>query len=142
LTFHDAFKEALVLVLNRNRPLARKKGLHIRDLTNEHFYAIKGNYGRALFDYKHDFCRKHGFEPNLMTALDTAEAAALILKLLCTPGEERVGGVRNNGHPHLCPVATLERFKDVVPPAHVDNLMVIFKPTAAPMWIFIQGGFN
>lgn len=80
LTFRHAFKEPLVLAMNRNHRLARKKGLHMSDLTNEHFISIKGNYGAALFDYQHDFCRKHGFEPNLMMALDTAEAAALKMK--------------------------------------------------------------
>lgn len=80
MTFHQAFKETLVLALNRNHPLAGKKSLHIGDLENEHFISIKGNYGDALFEYEYDFCRAHGFEPKVMMATETVEAAALKMK--------------------------------------------------------------
>lgn len=80
LTFHHAFKEPLVLVLNRNHPLAGKKKLHIRDLEHEQFISIKGNYGDALFELGYDLCRKHGFEPNITMSTETVEAAALKMK--------------------------------------------------------------
>lgn len=80
LTFHDAFKEPLILLLNRNHPLAGKKSLHIRDLKDERFISIKGNYGSAMFEYEYNFCRKSGFEPNILMATDTVEAAVLKMK--------------------------------------------------------------
>lgn len=80
LRFHDAFKEPLTLALNRKHPLARKKSLRIRDLKNEGFISIKGNYGHALFEYEYDFCRRCGFEPEIIMATDTVEAAVLKMK--------------------------------------------------------------
>lgn len=80
LVFHDAFKEPLTLALNRNHPLALKKSLHICDLKNERFIYIEGVYGDALFGFKFDYCRKCGFEPKILMASDTIEAAALKMK--------------------------------------------------------------
>lgn len=80
LTFHHAFKEPLSLALNCDHPLALKKKVHLRDLKHERFISIAGNYGDAMFGHEYDCCRRHGFEPAIIMATDTIEAAVLKMR--------------------------------------------------------------
>lgn len=81
LVFHDAFIEPVVLLVNRNNPLARRTGVHIRDLKNEELITLKGVWGTALFEEWYDFCVQRGFSPSRKTLeTRTIEEAALSVK--------------------------------------------------------------
>jgi DNA-binding transcriptional LysR family regulator len=81
LAVHDLFNEPIVLMLNRNHPLAKKKGVKFDHLKNENFIFLKGNWGDALFQDLCGFCRQRGFAPpKKAKETDTIEAAALYMK--------------------------------------------------------------
>jgi DNA-binding transcriptional LysR family regulator len=81
LVFHDAFNEPVVLMLNKEHPLAARNEVQLRELENENLISLKGNWGNAVFDRVCDFCRQHGFEPpRKERETDMIEAAALYMK--------------------------------------------------------------
>jgi DNA-binding transcriptional LysR family regulator len=81
LVFHDLFKEPIVLMLNRNHPLAKKRGVKFNDLKNENFIFLKGDWGDALFHDLCEFCRQRGFTPpQKAEETPTIEAAAFSMK--------------------------------------------------------------
>lgn len=101
LIFHDAFNEPVVLLLNRNHPLASRTGVQIGDLKNENFLSLKGKYAGALFEYGYEFCRKHGFVPTKKELeTETVEEAALSMKpdtgVLILPGHLKEANLSEN----------------------------------------------
>jgi DNA-binding transcriptional LysR family regulator len=100
LVFHDAFKEPMVLMMNKNHALATKKVLRFKDFKNENFIVLKGDFGRALFEQLSYFLNQFGYDPPKKIAeKDTVEAAALSMKpdggVMMLPGhfiESRISG--------------------------------------------------
>jgi DNA-binding transcriptional LysR family regulator len=81
LVFHDLFNEPIVLMLNRNHPLAKKNGVKLDSLKTEKFIFLKGNWGDSLFRDLSNFCQQHGIAlPQKAKETDTIEAAALYMK--------------------------------------------------------------
>lgn len=50
LVFQDAFEEPLVVLLNRDHPLASQTKIEFNQLKNQEFIVLKGDYGDAMFE--------------------------------------------------------------------------------------------
>ena len=101
LVFNDAFYESVVLMLNKNHPLAKKTGVKIAELKNENFIFLKGNWGDALFEYVCNFCHQRGFAPpQKIKEIETIEAAALNMKpdtgVMMLPGHLQKANISGN----------------------------------------------
>ena len=100
LVFYDAFKEPVVCMMHKDHCLASKKFLKMNDLENEKFIALKGDFGRALFEQLCLFFNILGYPlPKKIAEKETIEAAALSMKpeggLMMLPGhfiESRISG--------------------------------------------------
>lgn len=81
LVFHNAFNESVVVLLNKAHPLATKEGVYKRDLENEKFITLKGEFGDGLFEYWYELCRNCRLSlPKRTLTTHTIEEAALSMK--------------------------------------------------------------
>ncbi len=81
LVFQDVFNESIVVLVNKNNPLAEKTGIRINDLKDETLIILQGIWGTALFEEWCKFCRQRGFYPSKKTLeAKTIEEAALSVK--------------------------------------------------------------
>jgi len=61
------YKEKIILAINKNNPLSKKKNISISDIKNENFILFPKSKGAVgLYDKIIDFCKKANFEPNVI----------------------------------------------------------------------------
>lgn len=81
LVFQDVHSESVVLMLNRNHPLATRTGVRIGELEDEKFITLKGQFGDAMFKNWSESFRKHGLlPPKIALKTKTIEEAVLRMK--------------------------------------------------------------
>ncbi|MBD1138984.1 LysR family transcriptional regulator, partial [Pelagibacterales bacterium SAG-MED46] len=61
------YKEKIILAINKNNPLSKKKNISISDVKNENFILFPKSKGAVgLYDKIIQFCKKANFEPNVI----------------------------------------------------------------------------
>jgi DNA-binding transcriptional LysR family regulator len=61
------YKEKIILAINKNNPLSKKKNISISDIKNENFILFPKSKGAVgLYDKIIEFCKKANFEPNVI----------------------------------------------------------------------------
>ena len=61
------YKEKIILAINKNNPLSKKKNISISDIKNENFILFPKSKGAlGLYDKIIEFCKKGNFEPNVI----------------------------------------------------------------------------
>lgn len=61
------YKEKIILAINKNNPLSKKKNISISDVKNENFILFPKSIGAVgLYDKIIQFCKKANFEPNVI----------------------------------------------------------------------------
>jgi DNA-binding transcriptional LysR family regulator len=61
------YKEKIILAINKNNPLSKKKNISISDIKNENFILFPKSKGTlGLYDKIIEFCKKGNFEPNVI----------------------------------------------------------------------------
>jgi DNA-binding transcriptional LysR family regulator len=61
------YKEKIILAINRNNPLSKRKNISISDMRNENFILFPKSKGAVgLYDKIIEFCKKANFEPNVV----------------------------------------------------------------------------
>ena len=100
LIFHDAFKESVVVLLNRNHRLATRESIQAIDLLDECFISLAGFWGDALFEDWCKFCQRHGFPPPRKKETHSIEEAALSIKsdsgVMLLPGHLKEANISGN----------------------------------------------
>jgi DNA-binding transcriptional LysR family regulator len=61
------YKEKIILAINKNNPLSKKKNISISDIKNENFILFPKSKGAVgLYDKIIEFCKKANFEPKVI----------------------------------------------------------------------------
>lgn len=70
---YKAFPLTLYAALSASHPLARRKSLHIRELSGESFLLLARNHAPQIFDRLIDLCTQNGFTANVSHYFDASE---------------------------------------------------------------------